>query len=166
MGEALSAEDSFLLPAPPITVSQTPQPGPPTPATTLDRGSGWGDSRDPAGAGTAVTAPFKEIQLGSSAIGAGATSVGTKGVCSQGEGALAHPVSSAWAWCLHCLPALPLWARCLGVVPTSPPALPVVLRWEATAGAGRHPVLPCASQPCSHNGLAQTCSALWHIVLC
>lgn len=68
---------------------------------------------------------------------------GNKGSVFPGRGncVLAHPVSSAWASCLHGLPALaqtasPLWAWCLSVVPMSPPSLPVVLRWEVTVGGG------------------------------
>lgn len=52
---------------------------------------GQAGSWAPAGAGTAVTAPFKEIQLGSPAIGVGVTSVRTKGMCSQGEGTVPSP---------------------------------------------------------------------------
>lgn len=68
-------EGSFLIPATLITVSQIPHSDPAPPTTVLDRGSGRVSSRAPAGAETAVTAPFKEIQLGSSATGAGVTSV-------------------------------------------------------------------------------------------
>lgn len=80
----------------------------------------------------------------------------------RGNRALTHPVSSAWAGCLHCLPAPSFRAWCLSVVPMSPPALPEAFSWEVTVGAGRRAAwwgrdgpqfFSCSSQPWGHSGL-------------
>lgn len=132
-------------------------------------GSSWA----PAGAGTTVTAPVEEIQLGSSATGPGVTSVRTKGVCSQGEEAVplstrglsmgvastppVHPGPGRSTG----LPASLLWAWCLGWFPRVPPFPPVVLRWEVRAGVRetQHPsgiqFFSCSNLPWSHRGFSR-----------
>lgn len=62
-----SAGDSVLTPAAPMIQPQIPQPSPHSQASrphSHARQRKWAGAPGPAGAGTTVTAPFKEIQLG------------------------------------------------------------------------------------------------------